>query len=176
MDNELIEILENWQEPITDRVAQDALDAKLGIDNSKGFFQAVDWNRIKGNQTVVKSLMDYWNNIVVVIVDVYVHTQTGTQELATDDSWITDIDMNNIAQNIITLADAFPYSITNYVIPKTSYIGGLGATATSPDWSDINTLETDIKLLYDLIYGSISMWRYSGEVICSSDSEQIDVL
>ena len=58
-----------WQTPITDRVLQDAIEVRQGIQNPKGAFRAEDWNRILGNEYHIQDLILEWKNILADIND-----------------------------------------------------------------------------------------------------------
>jgi len=156
-----------WQTPITDRVLQDAIEVRQGIQNPKGAFRAEDWNRILGNEYHIQDLILEWKNILADINDLLE---------ADDTSYPTDADFNKLAQNIILLCEATGYVPVGYVRPTTDFVGGFGSNAKRPSYIDINVMELDLLLLKQMIEGAIAMWRHCGEVICSSNSQQIDIL
>ena len=156
-----------WQTPITDRILQDAVEVRQGINNPKGAFQASDWNRILGNELYIQDLIQEWKAIIADINDI----------LESDESsYPTDADLNRLAQNIVILRDVAGYTPIDYATPITDYVGGFGDNAKRPSYIDINIMENDLLYLKQMIQGAIDMWHICGEAICSNDSQQIDVL
>jgi len=169
----------SWQTPVTDRVLQNAINVRQKIADEKGVFSDTVWNRIKGNQIVLKYLIAWYrNNVPRETIYLYVNKQTTEtrQAWADFEAWITESDLNDMATNDRALMDGMVQPHANYLEPKNDYIGGIGVTSTTPTWNDLNILEHTLKQIYDMVVGAIEMWRYSGEVICSSNTQQIDIL
>ena len=169
----------SWQTPVIDRVLQNAINIRQKITDEKGVFSDTVWNRIKGNQIVLKYLIAWYReNTAVGTIELLVNKQTAElrQAWADLESWIMDSDLNDMSTNAQTLMSGMAQPHASYVAPKNDYVGGLGALSTAPDWNDINVLERTLKQVYDMIINAIVMWRYSGEPICSTNAQQIDIL
>ena len=131
----------SYTTPVTDRTYAD-----IAARNSKAYFNAVDWQRIKNNELVTRNLAEILLSISVSATMIADVTTASIPNVSTVNALLTNIENLRLA----VAGESITGTSTEI---KDDWAAGM--SAVSPTFADVNLWESTLHAIWTYINGAI---------------------